>query len=229
MTNFGRMPLEMRRRTHLLRKTRNKFFEISDFRKNIVYSVNISAQTNDKILIYFRRFAVKSSRKIVWIKSQLTCSVGFFDPYGDPAFPEPRNFFDFFFFHSCKGLSRFPLDFVQKSEPSKKIFLQVFFAFFSKLVFWVSKTSFVPLFPAISSPIELKIFLVRLQVIWGEYLFFSRYLLPINIFDRLRKILRTWKTKRFSEVPNILVLLPKVFGIFQRKKTAPTIRSCYLQ
>ena len=53
MTNFGRMPLEMRRQTHLLRKTRNKFFQISDFRKNIVYSVNISAQTNDKILIFF--------------------------------------------------------------------------------------------------------------------------------------------------------------------------------
>ena len=53
MTNFDRMPLEMRRRTHLLRKTPNKFFEISDFRKNIVYSVNISARTNDKILIFF--------------------------------------------------------------------------------------------------------------------------------------------------------------------------------
>ena len=53
MTNFGQMPLEMRRRTHLLTKTSNKFFEISDFRKNIVYSVNISAQTNDKILIFF--------------------------------------------------------------------------------------------------------------------------------------------------------------------------------
>ena len=53
MTNFGRMPLEMRRRTHLLRKIRNKFFQISDFRKNLVYSVNISAQTNDKILIFF--------------------------------------------------------------------------------------------------------------------------------------------------------------------------------
>ena len=49
------MPLEMRRRTHLLRKTRDKFFEISDFRKNIVYSVNISAQTNDKILIFFQK------------------------------------------------------------------------------------------------------------------------------------------------------------------------------
>ena len=65
MTNFGRMPLEMRRRTHFLRKTRNKFFEISDFRKNIVYSVNIFAQTNDKILIFFKRSAVKSSTKIV--------------------------------------------------------------------------------------------------------------------------------------------------------------------
>ena len=53
MTNFGQMPLEMRVQTHLLRKTRNKFFEISDFRKHIVYSVNISAQTNDKILIFF--------------------------------------------------------------------------------------------------------------------------------------------------------------------------------
>ena len=53
MTNFGRMPLEMRRRAHLLRKTPNKFFEIPDFRKNIIYSVNISAQTNDKILIFF--------------------------------------------------------------------------------------------------------------------------------------------------------------------------------
>ena len=53
MTNFGRMPLEMRHQTHLLRKTPNKFFEISHFRKNIVYSVNIFAQTNDKILIFF--------------------------------------------------------------------------------------------------------------------------------------------------------------------------------
>ena len=53
MTNFDRMPLEMRRRTDLLKKMRNKFFEISDFRKNLVYSVNISAQTNDKILIFF--------------------------------------------------------------------------------------------------------------------------------------------------------------------------------
>ena len=54
MTNFGRMPLEMRRRTHLLRKTPNKFFQISHFRKNIVYSVNISAQRNDKIWIFFQ-------------------------------------------------------------------------------------------------------------------------------------------------------------------------------
>ena len=52
MTNFGRMPLEMRR---LLRKMRNKFFEISNFRKNRVYSVNISAQTNDKILIFLQK------------------------------------------------------------------------------------------------------------------------------------------------------------------------------
>ena len=53
MTNFGRMPLEMRRRTHLPTKMPNKFFQISDFRKNMVYSVNISVQTNDKILIFF--------------------------------------------------------------------------------------------------------------------------------------------------------------------------------
>ena len=53
ITNFDRMPLEMRRRTHLLRKTPNKFFEISAFRKNPVYSVNISAKTNDKILTFF--------------------------------------------------------------------------------------------------------------------------------------------------------------------------------
>ena len=50
MTNFGRMPVKMRR---LLTKTTNNFFQISDFRKNLVYSVNISAQTNDKILIFF--------------------------------------------------------------------------------------------------------------------------------------------------------------------------------
>ena len=37
-----------------------------------------------------------------------------------------------------------------------------YFAFFSKLVFWVSKTSF----PPFSSPTELKMFFVRLQVIW---------------------------------------------------------------
>ena len=52
MTNFGRMPLEMHRRTYFLRKMPNKFFGISDFRKNIVYSVNTSAQTNDKLLIF---------------------------------------------------------------------------------------------------------------------------------------------------------------------------------
>ena len=40
VTNFGRMPLEMHRRTHLPRKLRNKFFEISDFRKNIVNSLH---------------------------------------------------------------------------------------------------------------------------------------------------------------------------------------------
>ena len=40
--------------------------QISDFRKNMVYSVNISAQTNDKILIFFfRRSSMKSSTKIV--------------------------------------------------------------------------------------------------------------------------------------------------------------------
>ena len=67
MMNFGRMPLEMRRRIHLRRKTRNKFFQISDFRKNIVYSVNISAQINDKILIFLfvRRSAMKTSTRIV--------------------------------------------------------------------------------------------------------------------------------------------------------------------
>ena len=53
MTNFGRMPVEMHRRTHLLTETPNKFFDISDFRKNIIYSVNISAQTSNTILISF--------------------------------------------------------------------------------------------------------------------------------------------------------------------------------
>ena len=37
MMNFSRMSLEMRRRTHHLRKTPHKFFEISDFPKNIAY------------------------------------------------------------------------------------------------------------------------------------------------------------------------------------------------
>ncbi len=58
------MPLEMRRRTHLLRKTRNKFFEVSNYRKDIFYFVNISAQTNDRILIFFFiRSDVKNSTK----------------------------------------------------------------------------------------------------------------------------------------------------------------------
>ena len=47
------------------------------------------------------------------------------------------------------------------------------FAFFSKLVFCVSKNSFTPLISAISSPIGLKFFLVRLQTIWvGRFFFF---------------------------------------------------------
>ena len=46
------------------------------------------------------------------------------------------------------------------------------FAFFSKLVFCVSKNSFTPLISAISSPIGLKFFLVRLQTIWVGRFFF---------------------------------------------------------
>jgi len=50
-----------------------------------------------------------------------------------------------------------------------------YFAFFSKLVFWVSKTSFCPFFSAISSPIGLKIVLVRLQVIWVGRFFLDTF------------------------------------------------------
>jgi hypothetical protein len=50
----------------------------------------------------------------------------------------------------------------QKIKNGKKKF---YFAFFSKLVFRVSKTSFTPLISAILSPIGLKIFLVGLQLI----------------------------------------------------------------
>jgi hypothetical protein len=39
-------------------------------------------------------------------------------------------------------------------------------------------------------------------------------------FGRLRKIFRILKTMRFSEVFSILVLLPKVFEIFQKKSVS---------
>ena len=110
MTNFGRMSLEMRRRTHLLRKTRNKFFEISDFRKNIVYSVNISAQTNDKILISFQKIRREHLYKNCMNQMPTDLFCWFLRSLTGPPFPEPKNFFRFLFFHSCKGLSRFPLD-----------------------------------------------------------------------------------------------------------------------
>ena len=55
MTNFGRMRVV----EHPSSEKNAK--QISDFRKNIVYSVNISAQTDDKILaFFFRRSAVKN-------------------------------------------------------------------------------------------------------------------------------------------------------------------------
>ncbi len=58
-------------RTQLLRKMRNKFFEISNFR-NIVYFMNISAQTNDKILIFFQKIRPEKLYKSCMSKSQLT-------------------------------------------------------------------------------------------------------------------------------------------------------------
>ena len=55
---------------------------------------------------------------------------------------------------------------------------------------------------------------------WGIYIFFSRYLLPIKS-GRIRKIFEMLKCLRFSEILSILVLLPEVLGIFQKKKNIP--------
>jgi hypothetical protein len=60
--------------------------------------------------------------------------------------------------HVLTGKEKFPTSFF-------------YFAFFSKLVFCVSKTSFTPIISAILSPIGLKIFLVGLQLIWGGCFF----------------------------------------------------------
>ena len=92
------------------------------------------------------------------------------------------------------------------------------FAFFSKLVFCVSKNSFTPLISAISSPIGLKFFLVRLQTIWvGRFFFVFGYLVPIR-FGRFRKPLGVQKIQRFCKVLSILVLQHEVFGIFEKQK-----------
>ena len=80
-----------------------------------------------------------------------------------------------------------------------------YFALFLKIVFLGIKNQF----SAFSSPIELKIFLMRLQVIWVGRFFFGS-LIPMK-FVRLRKILKIQKTRQ------ILLLQPEVFGIFEKK------------
>ncbi len=55
-----------------------------------------------------------------------------------------------------------------------------------------------------------------LQLIFGVY-FFCRYLLSIK-FGSIRKIFEILKCLRFSDILSILVLLPEVLGIFQKKK-----------
>jgi hypothetical protein len=51
----------------------------------------------------------------------------------------------------------------------------------------------------------------------GILFFFCRYLLSIKI-GRIRKIIEMLKCLKFSEILSILVLLPEVLGIFQKKK-----------
>jgi hypothetical protein len=58
----------------------------------------------------------------------------------------------------------------------KKFFLEVLFCIFLENSFLGIKNQFSPFFSAISSPIGLKIFLVRLQVIWvGRFFFLDTF------------------------------------------------------
>ena len=57
--------------------------------------------------------------------------------------------------------------------------------------------------------------------LWGIF-FFCRYLLSIK-FGRIRKIFEILKCLTFSEILSILVLLPEVLGIFQKKKYTPRL------
>jgi hypothetical protein len=82
------------------------------------------------------------------------------------------------------------------------------------------KTQISPFFSVISSAIGLKIFLVGLQQLWVGCFFVYRYILSIKI-GMFRKIFGILKNQGFPEVFTILVLLPKVLGIFRKKTPSP--------
>ena len=103
----------------------------------------------------------------------------------------------------------------QKIKIGKKIF---YFAFFSKLVFWVPKTSFAPLFSAISSPIGLKIFLVRLQVIWvGCFFFFLDIFYQSSLAD-FAKFLGSKKPRDFAKFSVFWFSSLKYLEFLKKKK-----------
>jgi hypothetical protein len=93
-----------------------------------------------------------------------------------------------------------------------------YFAFFSKLVFWVSKTSFPPLFSTILSPIGLKIFLVRLQVIWVERFFFSLDTLYQSSLAGFAKFLGSKKSRELSKCSVFWFSSLKYLEFLKKKK-----------
>lgn len=94
----------------------------------------------------------------------------------------------------------------------------MYFAFFSKLVFWVSKTSFAPLFSAISSPIGLKIFLVRLQVIWvGRFFFFPDTFYQSKLAG-FAKFLGSQKPRGFTKYSVFWISRLKYLELKKKKK-----------
>ena len=107
-----------------------------------------------------------------------------------------------------------------KNKNWKKNF---FLAFFSKLVFWVSKTSFPPFFSAISSPIGLKIFLVRLQVIWvGRFFFFLDTFYQSSLAG-FAKFLGSKKPRDFAKCSVFWFSSLKYLEFLKKKKTPTPI------
>jgi hypothetical protein len=69
----GGVILQIRRKTHVLRKTQNKFLKGQLYR-NMLYFVNIFAQTNDEAILFYQKIRREKLYKTCTNNFLLTCS-----------------------------------------------------------------------------------------------------------------------------------------------------------